>query len=361
MREAGKVSFGWLHLTDLHFGMSGQKWLWPNIREEFFRDLEKLHRKAGPWDLVLFTGDFVQKGGADEFQKLNDLFVELWGHLRGLGSTPFLLGVPGNHDLVRPDPAKAAVVALRTSWADDQVQDEFWKKPGSDYRKVVQKAFKNYDSWWDAHTRPRLDSHRTGLLPGDFSATLEKDGVRLGVVGLNTTFLQLQGCDYEGKLALSPQQFHQACGGDGAAWVRGHQVCLLLTHQPPHWLTPESRRDLYGEVARPGRFAAHLFGHMHEPSVRTLAQGGADARREWQGCSLFGLEEWGEGKKQRLHGYAAGRIEVAGDQGTIRQWPRRAVRHQAEHLHIVPDPSCSLEEDGGTRPEPVLVVLSPKP
>src|SRR5262249_51163429 len=140
-------SFRWLHLTDLHVGMPGQKWLWPNIREEFFRDLEKPHRKAGPWDLVLFTGDFVQQGRPDEFQKLNELLGQLWQHLRCLGSDPFLLAVPGNHDLMRPNPAKAAASALRTGLADDHVQKEFWEKPRSEYRKVVQNAFKNYLSW----------------------------------------------------------------------------------------------------------------------------------------------------------------------------------------------------------------------
>jgi hypothetical protein len=341
--------------------MSGQRWLWPNIREEFFRDLEKLHPRSGPWDLVLFTGDFVQKGAADEFEELNKLLGRLWEHLRGLGSNPYLLGVPGNHDLVRPNPSDTAVAALRTGWDDANVHREFWSNQKSGYRKVVQKAFKNYVAWRDSHTFRRLDSHSPGTLPGDFSATLEKGGVKLGVVGLNTTFLQLEGGDYEGRLAVSPQQFHQACGGDGVDWVKGHQVCLLLTHQPPTWLTPESRRDFNGEIAKSGRFAVHLFGHMHEAAARSVSQGGADARREWQGCSLFGLEEWGEAgsKKQRLHGYAAGRIEVQGDQGTIRQWPRLAVRHQAEHLHIVPDHSFSLEEDGGTRVESVVVVPCP--
>jgi predicted MPP superfamily phosphohydrolase len=354
-----RTHFGWLHLTDLHFGMSGQKWLWPNIREEFYSDLEKLHRKAGPWDLVLFTGDFVQKGGADEFQKLNELLGGLWERLRGLGSTPFLLGVPGNHDLVRPRPADPAVAALRTGWGDPHVQQEFWTKQKSSYQKAVRKAFKNYMAWWDTHTLPRLDSQRKGLLPGDFSATLEKDGVKFGVVGLNTTFLQLEAGDYEGRLALSPQQFHQACGGDGAVWVRDHQVCLLLTHQPTSWLMPDSRQQLSGEIAVPGRFAAHLFGHMHEPAAHTLAQGGADARREWQGCSLFGLEDWGEdGKKQRLHGYSAGRVELTRGNGSIRMWPRRAEQQQAGHRHIVADHSYTLEEDEGTRPEPVLVVPS---
>jgi hypothetical protein len=27
--------------------------LWPNIREEFFRDLDKLHGTSGPWDVAV--------------------------------------------------------------------------------------------------------------------------------------------------------------------------------------------------------------------------------------------------------------------------------------------------------------------
>jgi Calcineurin-like phosphoesterase len=350
-----RTHFGWLHLTDLHVGMSGQKWLWPNIREEFFSDLERLHRKCGPWDFVLFTGDFVQRGGADEFQKLNELLGEIWGRLRALGSNPCLLGVPGNHDLVRPRPDDPAVTALRTGWGDPHLQQLFWGKEKSAYRRLVQKAFKNYVAWWDSHALPRLDPHK-GLLAGDFSVTLEKGGVKLGVVGLNTTFLQLEGGEYEGRLAVSPQQFHLACGGDGAAWVRRHQVCLLLTHQPPDWLAEESRRQLYGEIAVPGRFAAHLFGHMHEAAARTLALGGAQGRREWQGGSLFGLEGWGDsGDKKRIHGYSAGRVELTGEGGSIRIWPRKAEQQQALHRRIVPDHSYTLEEDEGTRPEPLPV------
>src|SRR5690606_23579888 len=37
------ASLGWLHLTDLHQGMGGASWLWPNVRAQMFADLEKLH------------------------------------------------------------------------------------------------------------------------------------------------------------------------------------------------------------------------------------------------------------------------------------------------------------------------------
>src|SRR6266498_3859697 len=97
------TSVRWLHLSDLHRGMTPQKWLWANIESEFFDDLKKLYDRCGPWDLVLFTGDLTQRGGADEFSKLNETLERLYNVLRSIGSDPTFLAVPGNHDLVRPN------------------------------------------------------------------------------------------------------------------------------------------------------------------------------------------------------------------------------------------------------------------
>ena len=44
----------------LHQGLDPQGWLWPGVREILFADLEKLHERCGPWDLVLFSGDLVE-------------------------------------------------------------------------------------------------------------------------------------------------------------------------------------------------------------------------------------------------------------------------------------------------------------
>src|SRR4051812_400041 len=99
-------SFSWLHFTDLHQGLESQGWLWPGVRDILFADLEQLHRRCGPWDLVLFSGDLTQRGSAEEFTKFNATLDQLFAHLKALGSTPSLLAVPGNHDLIRPDPKR---------------------------------------------------------------------------------------------------------------------------------------------------------------------------------------------------------------------------------------------------------------
>ena len=58
----GQFAFNWLHLSDLHYGLGGQGPLWPNVRESFFKDLERVLPRIGTVHCVCFTGDLVQSG-----------------------------------------------------------------------------------------------------------------------------------------------------------------------------------------------------------------------------------------------------------------------------------------------------------
>lgn len=351
--------FGWLHLTDLHApGAGGFRTLWPNVEQQLLDDLSRLHGRAGPWDAVFFTGDLTQRGTDAEFSALDEVLGGLWDHLRSLGSNPVLLPVPGNHDLVRPEPRRPEV-RLLSQWGNSpDVQQEFWTDPASPYRAVVNEAFKGYEKWFNLKRYPQPDELSAGLLPGDRAAVLERDGLRVGVVGLNTAFLQLSDGPWQGRLSLSPAQLHAATGGNGATWTRANDLNFLLSHHGPLWLDPPSVEALGGEIAPPGRFLAHLFGHMHDASTATLALGGAQPWRRWQGTSLFGLEGWGPNTERR-HGYTAGRVELeAPGRIRVRQWPRAGVRHQAGFWQIVSDQTFVLEDDSGTPPE--LVALRPR-
>jgi hypothetical protein len=173
---------------------------------------------------------------------------------------------------------------------------------------------------------------------------------------LNTAYLQLTGDTYEKKLELDVKQFNVACCGDGPRWAREHDVCLLLTHHPPQWLR-ENKNGLCPEITRPGRFAVHLCGHLHEPAMRAVYSGGAQPLRLWQGASLFGLENWGDDRTQeRLHGYSAGRIEVKDQNGFLRQWPRVAILRPGGDREVIPDFTYKLQyDDLGTNPEQIAL------
>lgn len=342
----------WLHLTDLHYGMGEQKHLWPNIKDQFFEDLKKLHEKSGPWDVVFFTGDLVQSGANEEFDGLNKLLDQLWRRLKELGSEPLLIPIPGNHDLVRPSMSAAARVL--TKWAENpEIHQEFWEDPNSEYRAVIDSAFTNYSKWLETCPFTSSLKKQSGLIPGDLSITIEKDDLKVGVVGLNTAYLQLSGGDYLGRLALSLRQFNEVCNGDGPQWVKQHSAVLLLTHHPLIWLNKQSQERDYAEIAPAGRFVAHMFGHMHEHRVHSESVGGGPNRRAWQGCSLFGLESYGEvDPKARSHGYSSGQIEIKNGVGSIRLWPRIAHWDNINGWRIIPDNNhFVLGPDDGTQPE----------
>lgn len=355
-------SFNWLHLTDLHSGLHGQSSLWPNVREAFWNDLEKLHKMSGPWDAVLFTGDLVQSGSEAEFAELEDKVLgPLWAHLAKLGTKdPVLLTVPGNHDLARPESKKpkAALRLMLQKNGFGEIAEEFWSDPSCEYREIVSAAFANYQTWSKKNVRNKGVTITPGELPGDFSASLNvqtDDGepLKIGIAGINTTFLQIEKGDYKQRLVLDPRQLHQACDGDLPAWTKDHDACILMTHQGPDWLDPNAT-EAYTEVNPAGRFAVHLFGHMHETTLRSTATGGGKIVRQWQGNSLFGLEKFGDPPQtDRRHGYGAGRIEFDNDGATICHWPRRAIKDVAKGWRFSPDhESCVLDESNScTKPE----------
>jgi hypothetical protein len=358
----GAERFSWLHLTDFHYGMKGQSSLWPTLRQPFMDDLAKLHDQSGPWQAVFFTGDFVQSGSSDEFAQMQRAVLDrLWTKLQELGSgDAVLLAVPGNHDLCRPDEKgdNPARDTLLTPNGFDQIAEKFWENPDGSYRRVVNDAFAAYQNWWEtAPQRPRSDL-TLGILPGDFAYTLSLGERRIGVIGLNTTFLQLQAGDYQKRLVWNPSQIHEVSGGAIDDWLKKHDACLLLTHQGPDWLTPESKKLGVSEIAPAGRFVAHLFGHMHETKISYLKVGGGETTRQCQGCSVFGMEKYGDPPSIiRAHGYAAGRIEFSdqNDSANFRVWPRVAT-DQVGAWRFIPDyKNAVLLDDQGTVAEVISV------
>lgn len=350
------TTFRWLHLTDLHVGMRDEQHLWPQVEQEVLRDLDRVLDQLGGLDVVFFTGDLAFSGQAAQYARFDDIWGAVRAHLRTRNVEPALLAVPGNHDLQRPAADDAEAQRLR-GWADDaDLRKRFWS-PDCAERARVHEAFAGWTAWagealdWSRFAEVQCD----GLLPGDFAATwAPPGGPRVGVLGLNTAALQLDGGDYEGRLTVHPAQVTALMqgkhGGRLYRWAAAHDACFLLTHHDPSWLDAEGQQALAAEIAPPGRFVAHLCGHRHLQAHTTTIHGGADAKRLHIGRSLFGMEHFG-GTLQRLHGYAAGRIEFGANR-TMRLWPRADQLKQAGHRRVETDHSFdNLWPDQGTRAE----------
>ncbi|MDI3285235.1 metallophosphoesterase [Polyangium sp. 15x6] len=305
------AGLGWLHLTDLHVRTTGTLWQRPAFRDELERDLGSLHDRIGPIDLLLVTGDLASTGTETEYAIVSEGLASLRDFLARLGSRPALLTVPGNHDLVR---TAASVAPNPATWElHPQAREAFFDEASHPFRQAVTAAFAPYVSWTEEWREVRLgpfdDALREGLLPGDFAATLTKNGERFGIAGLNTAFLALT-TQAHGLLDVDPRQL-EAATGDLDAWARAHDACLLLTHHSPSALSPRAFERFSTTIAPPGRFALHLTGSLRggEPLV--------DAPHA-PVFSAFPFSGALDTDKRR--GYAAGRLEP--DAGTMTFWPR---------------------------------------
>ena len=225
------------------------------------------------------------------------MLEELWEHFARLGSSPRLVAISGNHDLIRPDPRIAAVKALKLWHQDDDIRNEFWTNPTSEYRSVIKDAFANFISWWQQVQVPKVEGN-LGLLPGDVAVTLESHGVKCGVIGLNTAFLQLTGEDYETRLDVSERQIHVMCDGDAGRWSELNDFNFLLTHHPIEWLHSEALRT--GFAGRLLHLADSWFIFAGTFMRRCLSQSVREVLRYagfWQGRSLFGLKAYVKGER----------------------------------------------------------------
>ena len=354
--------FRWLHFTDLHVGMSDFEKNWPNILEALSKDLQDLHEKCGPWDVVFFTGDLVYKGTKEEFVDLDEKLEQILKEITNLGQEkPVLMMVPGNHDLERPptdDKKITSQVLALINWKKNlNIHKKFWDNEQSEYIIPIKKAFENYTNWWEGrmHSSKSIRFEK-GIIPGDFSCTLDINGIKVGIVGINTAWLQLNKGDYNQKLAVDVTQLNKVCGGNGPIWIKKHSFCFLLTHHGSDWLNEKAKQQMESEINPAGRFLLHLFGHMHESLHSDIATNGSNVVRSRQGASLFGLEKYidyqnGETEEDRIHGYSAGIISITEDEATIREWPRiSASSKQGWRLIADKNKFRNLRDDEGTEP-----------
>jgi len=345
-------SFKWLHFSDVHVGLNAFAWQWPTMKAQFFDDLEEVHDLTGSWDLVVFSGDLVQSGAKEEYANFTQLLQESWERFDKLGCKPKLLTVPGNHDLVRSSPGNSQTIALGQWWAQpssskESVRNIFWGSENNEYRNFIQDVFHNYMEWQDQARSsgiPLLMGEK-GLLPGDSAVTLSNDGLKIGLIGLNSSYLQLTGADFDKRLSLDSRQLLALTNQDPHKWAKSHDLTLLVTHHPFSWLHKDSFENYESEIYSPRIFDAHLFGHMHESNATTIATIGSTARRYMQAPSLFGLERANDGRIERIHGYTATSFTSNQNESIWRFWPRIARRQKDGEYRPVPDYDFKLNKE----------------
>lgn len=338
-------AFRWLHFSDLHLGMQGQAPLWSNLKHQLFDDLPSLYDQSGPWDLVIFSGDIVQKGSYDEFCGATAALRELYAEFTKLKCRPKFIAVPGNHDIVRPPSGDMPTMLLGAWQNNPTVREQFLNDADSPYRSAVTKALENYQTWYnglEGEGIPVLDMEN-GFLPGDQVQRINVNGKHLGIVCLNSTWLQLSNTSKAGDLHVDHMQLATLLP-EAESWCRANEFNLIITHHPVEWLNSDNQFIWRTEIAPPGRFDAHLFGHMHEPSSSNQSIMGSSSVFNFQSPSLFGLEHLEDNVTKRIHGYSAGSFSITNSERQMQVWPRILTVNASGEKQMVPNHNFILND-----------------
>lgn len=346
----------WLHFSDLHLAPGEARWwqLEEDLRNSIASTVKAI---GGAPDLVLLTGDLTDSGAPEQFDLVDVFFDKLEGWL---GARPFVVAVPGNHDVVRPQGREARAFAFLDKLVDGKedpdLADQLWRERDA---TPIAPLFAPYIAWsarrMVRQARPDIVAHPSHF-PGDLLVTVAIPGVTpVTIVGLNSTWLQYSDSDYSGRLMVPREQFYSALGGpkdDPLAPLRSPfgQHNLLLMHHAPARLSEAARRVFLGEIFLPERFAAALVGQLQGAHSERLAVWGGKFRHIFQAASLFGRQMDRSGQS-RPQGYAAG---ILADNGELRVWPMLRIR-RGDHVHaFVEDQAFTVDADGPHRGSFVL-------
>ncbi|NTX33487.1 metallophosphoesterase [Myxococcus sp. CA033] len=322
------AQLNWLHFSDLHIGTRGSRLLQPEYRDALEKDLRKLYARTGPWDLVFISGDLTKSGSEREFELVRSTLDSLWKFFNSLGSNPTLLAVPGNHEFLGASQLRATD-ARRAFHQASGPDESMWE-----IRAGLSPFTEWFNAWRHAHPTPALRSFSPGLLPGDFTATVLKNGLKVGIAGLNSIFREGANTKMTWKHEVDIQQLDAAMDDTPLEWARSHEVVMLLSHHGRSRLHPQALEQLSAVITPPEGVLVHLCGSSRGRRVFSSEKGISPS--SLYAPSLFGWEDPDVGP--RGWGYIAGSIEMGSGSAAARLtlFSRVAMQSRAG-MTLIPD------------------------
>lgn len=219
----------WLHLSDIEGRHETLRSATPHIA----------HAVQGePLDLIVVTGELVK---ADVYslatlRAVRDVLVELRDKVNGTNAKPKMLVVPGEEDRA-PEQASVAARAFERYFEDAALRDSFSKD-----KDLLKLAEEGYRPFWQEFSELMTDVF-PGRMPGDCSFTLS-NGMRVGVVGLNSEFLAPATRRRKKLRTVEPWQIEAAVKGKPEDYCAAHDAILVAFHAPLQALDARSSTAL---------------------------------------------------------------------------------------------------------------------
>jgi predicted MPP superfamily phosphohydrolase len=307
--------FGWIHISDIHFGQPGAAHGWDQVLvlDQLREDLARARALGAPApDAILVTGDIAFSGREGEYEKATAWLLDL-AKAAGLGPGQVFV-IPGNHDVDRSVDKRFDVGPLvKTLRAGDPIDSVLDDPKG---RELLAERMRHYlrfaAKFAPACLAPSAPAEGELFWVRSLAG---RGGLTVRLCGLNTSLLCSADPD-EKKLQLG---MHQLTSAIRAPAAPGELVVVLTHHPLRDWLSDGRKADEW----LMSRAHLHLSGHVHEADSEQARHGaGTGLVRVAAGAAHEAAmpEAW----IPSSHGYNFAAV-VRGEQGRLRLriWPRR--------------------------------------
>ena len=344
--EPAERVFRWLFLGDLHERRQGIQA--SSSRPEIIEDIRRQVAGQGI-DAVIVAGDISMSAHPDQFA----MAAVLLNEIRRVSaeteeSWPPVIVVPGNHDA---DRAAGETLVAAADWERDaNLRQKFWTDREHPARRAVEQAFGPYEGGRYQIGMPGAPVR--GLLPGDCATSLKIRGLRVGIVGLNDSFLSpFIGSERRRRTDLHRSQLEAVCGTDLAGWAAAHDLRILVTHHSPEWLISPTRERFSIDIAPRWLFDIRLYASIHrgDPII--------EMRDGVMGCNAAPKTE---ARRDMVNAYRIGEAKLS-ERGLAVRMQTRIERDSV----WVPDVSERTDRDGARtetvppRPDPPTQAAEP--
>lgn len=254
-----------LHLTDFHLNKKTLKDWDDFLKEAFLKKIEEL-QKENPIDLVLFTGDMIDKAGFD-FKEIDDTIQPTTKALNkfkkhiiepileklNIDISKFII-CPGNHDINRNADKSFVESGLKTDLTTIDAINVFTNSTENDYLGIQRiKEYKDFEFELYKGVDKKLHSKFK------FSVIIDVNGKSVGISSLNSSWRCYDDNDFKNLLIGENQE------NDNFMFIKDCDLKIALMHHQLDWLSDVESKIIKSHVS--SNYDLIFSGHVHQTDV----------------------------------------------------------------------------------------------
>lgn len=235
-----------VHLSDIHYDNTESSDL---LLENLIMDLDEMKKEVGKYDLLVITGDCVDRGNMSYFDPLSKKLKKL---LKKCGLTPKrgTAIVPGNHDVSHKNEWLNGLKVNHT--ADVAKMNEIIEND-------LHTLFREYNDFSAMYGSPE-----NGIGVKDFKAS---NGLCTRVIFINSVWSTLTQNIY-GQLVIGDKQLDDI--KNELSSRKKVDFTIVCMHHPLDWFTYQDRKKLEDFFYNKLKVDFILHGHIHEANYDSI-------------------------------------------------------------------------------------------